>query len=112
MSGRQGFSLVELIVAMTIIAVGLMALAGTAAVAHRSFIVAEAVERGTAVAAVVLDSLIREPSPVSGERDFEQALARWSVVRDSIETAISLTVDVVHAGKTEQLVFRATHHAK
>lgn len=113
MSARHsGFGLVELVVALTILSVALLGLAGAAAVAHRSFMGAEALDQATDAAAMVLDSLMREDAPVAGERRTGRALLRWSVRVDSAGTAIALTVAVPDGAKTRQLSFNAIHHAR
>lgn len=112
MSGQHGFSLVELVVALTLLTISLVGLAGAAAVAQRSFIGAEAMERGTDAAALVLDSLMREHDPQDGARRIGAAAARWTVVHDSVATAILLTVRIDDGGRMRELSFRATHHAK
>jgi prepilin-type N-terminal cleavage/methylation domain-containing protein len=109
---QPGFSLVELVVAMTILTISLVGLAGAAAVAHRSFIGAGALEHGIDAAAFVLDSLMREPAPTDGERRSGSATARWTVVADSIATGIRLTVRVADGDRARELSFHATHHAK
>ena len=112
MSGQHGFSLVELVVAMTLLTISLVGLAGAAAVAQRSFNGAEALERGTDAAAIVLDSLMREHAPADGARSVGAAAARWTVVHDSVATAISLTIRIDNGGRARVLSFYATHHAK
>lgn len=112
MTRQQGFSLVELVVAMTILTISLVGLAGAAAVAHRSFTGAEALEHGTDAAAFVLDSLMREPAPTHGERRFGSATATWTVVADSTSTGIALTVRIAEGERERDLSFYATHHAK
>jgi prepilin-type N-terminal cleavage/methylation domain-containing protein len=112
MSGQHGFSLVELVVAMTLLTISLVGLAGAAAVAQRSFSGAEAMEKGTDAAALVLDSLMREDTPADGARRIGAVAARWSVVQDSVATAISLTIRIDDRGRARELSFYATHHAK
>jgi prepilin-type N-terminal cleavage/methylation domain-containing protein len=112
MSGQQGFSLVELVVAMTLLTISLVGLAGAAAVAQRTFSGTEAMEMGTDAAALVLDSLMREHAPADGARRIGAAAARWSVVHDSVATAISLTISIDDGGRARELSFYATHHAK
>jgi prepilin-type N-terminal cleavage/methylation domain-containing protein len=112
MSGQHGFSLVELVVAMTLLTISLVGLAGAAAVAQRSFSGAEAVEKGTDAAALVLDSLMRERAPADGARRIGDAAARWTVVQDSVATAISLTIRIDDGRRPRELSFYATHHAK
>jgi prepilin-type N-terminal cleavage/methylation domain-containing protein len=94
---RPGFSLVELIVALTVLAVGLLALAGTSALAQRSFASAQATERAVRAAATVIDSLLREPDPAPGSRALYGAVVHWTVTADGPRTRFSTDV-VVHDG--------------
>jgi prepilin-type N-terminal cleavage/methylation domain-containing protein len=109
---RGGFGLVELIVALTIISIALVGLAGAAAVAHRSFMSAEAIERGAEAAAFALDSLMRVETPVAGERRDSVAHVRWTIIEDSAAVMIALTVDVARPLHARRLDFQATHHAR
>jgi prepilin-type N-terminal cleavage/methylation domain-containing protein len=107
-----GFGLVELIVALTILSFGILALTGAAAVTQRSFLGAQAMEDGTSTAAVVIDSLMREPAPVAGERQQGRTRAQWLVLEDSVATVIDVTVTVNDGSGQRQLAFRAVHHAR
>ena len=111
-SSSSGFGLVELIVALTILSVGLLALTGAAAVAQRSFNSAQALEEGADVAAIVLDSLMREPIPAAGERTVGRTKAQWSVRTDSMAVSIHLSATVTIGARERQLTFSATHHAR
>lgn len=104
--------LVELVVALLLLAIGLLALTGAAAVAQRSLTTARALEEGAEVAAAVLDSLLREPSPLPGERTLGRTTAQWSVDADSVAVTIRLTATVATGGRERQLTFGATHHAR
>jgi Tfp pilus assembly protein PilV len=110
--GAAGFGLVELIVALTILSFGLLALTGAAAVTQRSFMGARAMEEGTEMAALVLDSLMRAPVPTTGERSIGRTRARWRVQEDSATTQIHLTVSVADGARERRLTFRALHRAK
>ncbi|MGH7447433.1 MAG: prepilin-type N-terminal cleavage/methylation domain-containing protein [Longimicrobiales bacterium] len=112
MMPRDGFGLVELIVALTILSIGLLGLAGAAAVAQRSFSGAQAVEEGVDAAALVLDSLMRETVPAAGGRSVGRASVTWSVVNDSAAALIMLTVTVPDGAREQQLTFRAVHAAR
>lgn len=109
---RAGFGLVELIVALMILSVGLLALTGAAAVAQRSLINAQALEESTEVAEVVLDSLMRVSAPAAGERTIGRTEAQWTIHSDSAAVAIHLTATVTAGTATRQITFRATHHAR
>lgn len=112
LSRNGGFGLVELIVALTILSFGLLALTGAAAVAQRSFLGAQAMEDGTNTAALVIDSLMREPAPVAGERQEGRTRTQWVVREDSTTTTIEMTVTVSDGARLRRLTFRAVHHAR
>jgi prepilin-type N-terminal cleavage/methylation domain-containing protein len=76
---RGGFSLVELVVALTLLAVALVALAGTAATAGRAFADAASTEMAARAAAAVIDSLMHEPDPRPGARPFGAINVEWAV---------------------------------
>lgn len=108
---RKGFGLVELVVALMILSIGLLALTGAAAVAQRSLNSARALEEGADVAEVVLDSLLREPAPAAGDRIVGRTKAQWSVQVDSTAVTIHLTATVNSGARERQITFRAIHHA-
>ena len=107
-----GFGLVEVIVALTILSIGMLALTGAASVAQRSFIGARALQEGTDAAAVVLDSLMREPSPLPGTRRVGRADAQWSIGQDSVAMTIRLTIRVSDGARVRRLDFHASHGAR
>jgi prepilin-type N-terminal cleavage/methylation domain-containing protein len=78
-SARGGFSLVELVVALTLLSIAMVALAGTAALAQRTFAEAEIMERSVNAASVVLDSLAHAPAPVGGQRIVDDVAVEWTV---------------------------------
>jgi prepilin-type N-terminal cleavage/methylation domain-containing protein len=104
---RAGFSLVELLVALTVFAVGVLGLAGAATFAQRSFATAAAVERAARIAAAVLDSLVHDPGATSGEHAMSGALARWTVIEDSLTRTIIMEVEARHGADTHRVEFRA-----
>ena len=109
---RPGLGLVELIVALAILAVALLGLAGTAVVAHRSFVAAEALEEGTSAAAAVLDSLMRSPALVDGARQDGRISLRWSIQPDSGGVSdILLRVDIADGNRGQALSFNAYREA-
>lgn len=107
-----GFSLIELIVALTILSITLLGLAGAAAVAYRSFTDAEVIEHATEAAAAVLDSLLREPAPRGGVREEPGRRMQWQVREDSLFMHIDLTITVPLGAKERVLTFTAVHHAR
>ena len=110
MKARAAFGLVELIVAMTLLAVGVLGLAAVALVAHRSFATADALERTGMAAAAVIDSLLREPAPVAGERTVYDARVHWTVNADRESSgAIDVTVEVTDGARRHSTRFHAFH---
>lgn len=105
--GTDGFSLIELIVALTVFAVGILGLAGAATLAQRSFASADAVERASRTAAAVLDSLVREPDVSAGERAVPGSVTRWTVADDSTTRVITAEVEVFDGYRTQRFEFRA-----
>jgi prepilin-type N-terminal cleavage/methylation domain-containing protein len=87
-----GFSLVELIVALTLLAVVMIALAGSALVAQRSFVEAGATERAVSAAAAVLDSLLRVPAPESAARRIDGIVLEWDVATAGDALVLDLRV--------------------
>ena len=112
MSRRSGFGLIELIVSLTILAVGVLGLAAAAVLAQRSFTAAETTERAARVAGALLDSLAAEASPTSGMRAARGMTVRWLVAQDSVQTSITAEVDVVAAGRPRHFTFAAIHGAR
>lgn len=109
---RPGFGLVELIVALLILSIGLVALTGAAAVAQRSLTGARSHEAAAETAALVLDSLMREAAPEPGERRHGPAVARWGIREDSTAVRIDLTISVLDGPRARRLTFSAIHHAR
>lgn len=109
--GRSGFGLIELVVALMILSIGLLALTGAAAVAQRSLNTAQALEEGADIAEVVLDSLLREPAPAAGDRTVGRTKTQWTIHPDSTAVTIHLTATVIAGAATRQITFRAIHHA-
>jgi Tfp pilus assembly protein PilV len=91
---RPGFSLVELVVAMTLLSVGVLGLAAAAALALRSMNSAAAMDRGTRAATTLLDSLAHVATPSAGERTEDGVRIRWSIEQDSVLTHLRAVVEV------------------
>jgi prepilin-type N-terminal cleavage/methylation domain-containing protein len=108
---RSGFSLVELTVAMTILAVGILALAGTASHAQRAFAHGAATEKVARVAAAVIDSLLTEPRPTAGMRESDNVRLRWTVTEAGGLIRIFTTVEVHDGASMVQYAFRSARVA-
>jgi prepilin-type N-terminal cleavage/methylation domain-containing protein len=109
---RAGFGLVELIIALMILSVGLLALSGAAAIAQRSFNGAQALEEGAHTAGMILDSLMGVADPATGERQDGRTRTQWRVHEDSIAVVIDLTVTVGDGARERHLTFIASHHGR
>lgn len=103
-----GMSLVELIVAMTVLSIGVLGLAGAALLGQRTFATAAAVERAVGAASVVLDSLMHVPAPTAGAIAMAGADVDWSVAAED-PRAITLNVHVVDGVRRRTLTFHAVH---
>jgi prepilin-type N-terminal cleavage/methylation domain-containing protein len=77
MVNRNGFGLVEVIVAMTLLAVGVVSVAASASFASRLLRVSEDREAASRIAAALMDSLAALPNAGSGERDVERFHVEW-----------------------------------
>ena len=110
MSARRGFGLIELVVALTILAIGVLGLAAAALMAQRAFMTADALQRAGTAATVVLDSLMQQTDPVSGERIVDNVTVRWitrSAGRDL--TAIDLSAELHDGGALRTVNYHASH---
>ena len=74
---RRGFGLIEVIVATTLLGVGVLSIAAGAAFASRTVSIAETEEAAARLAAAVLDSLAVLPSWTGGTLAGDRLLARW-----------------------------------
>ncbi|HSJ26105.1 MAG TPA: prepilin-type N-terminal cleavage/methylation domain-containing protein [Longimicrobiales bacterium] len=109
MRARPGFSLVELIVAMVLLSVTLVALAATGMVAARSFTQAATSEAAVRAAAQVIDSLVRVPSPTAGSRTIGHVDLMWTVAGDG--AVLTIDVSSHHRGTGDTLVFHTARPA-
>lgn len=108
---RAGFSLVELIVALLLLSMGLVALAGAAAVAQLSFAEAAAAEHAANAAAAVIDSLMREPAIQSGSAGLGMVDVQWTVTAGGGVERIAVMTTVEYAGLAREFEFHAARLA-
>jgi prepilin-type N-terminal cleavage/methylation domain-containing protein len=106
-TARDGFSLVELIVAITVLGVGILGLVAAATAAQRSFATAAAEERATRAAAVIMDSLLRVSAPASGERQLFGVNVSWETTADDATIDIVTIAEAYHGSYVRKLEFRA-----
>ena len=106
---RPGFSLVELITALLLVAIGLLAIASAALLAQRTVTGTAVLERITREAGTLLDSLAVQPHPASGTRIADGLLLSWVVEPDSAGARIRVWVDARHGARPLQLSFESRH---
>jgi prepilin-type N-terminal cleavage/methylation domain-containing protein len=75
---RRGFTLVEVVVALTVLAVGLLGAVGTLLAAQRALLSAERLHLAGQAGAGVADSLLAERAAGAGRLDAEWGALRWS----------------------------------
>lgn len=92
---RPGFTLVEALVAVVLLAVGVLALAATGAFAAGLVRMAHREEAAARLASTLLDSLVHEP-PASGSLVLADLEARWSA---DAAGAVVLVVSYGDAGR-------------
>lgn len=78
MSGRAGFGLIEVLVALVLLEVGLLGCAGMLVVAHRRMTAAERLHRTAQAAAGAADSLLAAGAAAAGEADLGDAVLVWA----------------------------------
>jgi type II secretory pathway pseudopilin PulG len=109
-SARFGFGLIELVVALTIVAVGVLALAAAALTAQRAFMSADALQRAGAAATMVLDSLMHQTDPAAGERLLDNCNLRWTARAAGRDlTVIDMTVELLDGGLPRTVTLQAMH---
>ena len=84
---RRGFTLVEVLVALVILEVGLLGVAGTLVVASRTVARASLLERGVGALEAVVDSLSVDGAVGSGGRPIAGGWVTWTVTSDGAITA-------------------------
>src|SRR5262245_5695629 len=90
---RSGFAPTEVIVALTLLRVGLLGVAGSAVLATRLLHEGDAEERAMSAALPVLDSLSLLRTPVSGSQQAGSVHLAWTVSTDSVGiSTIDLTL--------------------
>ena len=93
---RAGFTITEVVVAMTLLAVAALGVAATALVAVQSFSQAELQERAIREAEHVLDSLLVQPVNSAGTRQIGPARISWP----ASDTSATVTVRIALKGRT------------
>lgn len=107
LAGADGFTLVEILVALVVLMVGALGAASTAVLAARLLDSVHTEERAAHVGALVLDSLVHTPGPISGQRELDGFRVRWEAGAGDAGDPIEVVVEY-HDGRTSrQLVLGA-----
>jgi prepilin-type N-terminal cleavage/methylation domain-containing protein len=93
---RPGFSLTEVIVAMTLLSIAALGVAATALVAVQSFTRAEMQQIVLREADAILDSLLMLPQNSSGSKPVHTSLLIWNAADSA--GAITLMIRTPHRG--------------
>lgn len=109
LEARPGLSLVEAIVALTLLAVGLLGALATQVMAARLLREAEARAGAISFAGAVLDSLTAIPNPSPGERHDTRYLARWSTAPGDELTRIEIEIEYHDGTARRELRFEIMH---
>jgi prepilin-type N-terminal cleavage/methylation domain-containing protein len=106
-NSRRGFTIVELLVAVILLAIGLLGLAGTSGVVLRQMTRGNAQSMGSQVAASRFEMLagrLCNATPTSGTATSRGVTESWSVTTAANETAIA-TVSVTMTGRKNAEAF-------
>ena len=107
---RRGFSLIEVLIAMTLLGIALLGVAGSAAMASQVMRQAQMRERSTLQALQIIDSLTRVPKPAPGQRTIGNLTVRWDITPTSGgAVAIDLIVEHLEGNALRSVRFRAAH---
>jgi Tfp pilus assembly protein PilV len=105
-------SLVELVIAMMLVAMALVALAGAAATAQRSLATADAIERITRETAGLMDSLTAHAAPAAGQRTEAGVSMTWTVSPDSLGARVVVVAEAYDGARPVRLTFEARHASR
>lgn len=90
MVNRRGFGLVEVIVAMTLIAVGVMSIAAGAAFSSRLLRIAENEEDAAHIAETIIDSIAYSGTRASGASDVGRFHAEWTAAASTVLVDVTI----------------------
>lgn len=102
----NGFTLVEVLVAMVILQVGLMGVAGLTVLSATNLGAAAQMETMAAVAEEVIDSLASLPNPADGSRSTRAGRLEWRVAAVSNDGLLRIALSGTDAGGRRILVLR------
>jgi|GEM_PF-547017 len=106
---QPGLSLVEAIVALTLLSVGLLGILGSQLMAARLLREAEARAGAIDLAGTILDSLLAVPAPTGGERREAGYTARWSVAPAAGSSRIEILIQYQDGTASRELRFESLH---
>jgi prepilin-type N-terminal cleavage/methylation domain-containing protein len=106
---RPGFGLIEVLVALTLLGIVMLGVAGSTLLAARLLGEAEATEQSALAALHVMDSLVQEASPANGERVAGRLAIRWQVQRDSTLQSIAVSVTFPNGSTMRTVHYRLVH---
>ncbi len=110
MVSSKGFSLIEVLIAMTLFSIALLGVAGSAVLAGQVMREAQARERSALEALQVIDSLARVQQPRSGQRTVGRMHLRWIVSAPTNGTAtIDVTVEYPDGSTWRTVRFHSAH---
>lgn len=81
---RRGFTLLEVVVAILVLEIGVLAVLGTLTVASRNLTRAARLERAVATTESVLDSLTGTSAPADGALNVPGGHVEWTVGPDGV----------------------------
>ncbi len=93
---RPGFGLVEVVVAITLLGIGVMSVGASAAFASRILRMAENQEAAARLAGALVDSLAMAASAVAGESGADRFRAVWRTGSDGELTVVVVMRDPPH----------------
>lgn len=99
-TARAGFTLAEVVVAMTLLCVAGLGVAATGLVAIQTFTRAELQEQALRQGEIVLDSLLALPTNTAGARFLPQAQLTWNAA----DSATTLIVTILYGRETIELI--------
>ena len=98
MHARAGVSLIEAVIALTLLAAGLLTVASTGARSAAMLRRAAAMQGATLAAVSVLDSLTQLERPASGATNLDRYQLTWQVVTTTGSKRIALVVRYADGG--------------
>jgi type II secretion system protein I len=109
--GKAGFSLIELLVAMTLFAIAALGLSAGVAIVSRAGVLSDRLTRATILAQDKLEELASHNGPLSGGADTPHAgfTREWTVSSDDPDTGVTrVDVTVTWEGSGSHSISLAT----